>query len=163
MKIKHQKNFLTGIIFMIVGVVFSIGANGYSFGSAAHMGPGYFPTLVGGLLSGLGLFMSISAMLVGTSADDTGKWVVKPMLLVVGSNVVFGLLLGGLHIAGFHLPIFGMVAGIYALTFITSFANDSFNWKEVFVLATVLSILSYVVFILLLKIQMEPWPMFLSK
>jgi hypothetical protein len=51
-----------------------------------------------------------------------------------------------------------MIVGIYALTFIASHAGEEFNFKEVIVLATILSLLSYLAFSLLLKLQFPVWP-----
>ncbi|MBK8424434.1 MAG: hypothetical protein IPL27_00005 [Lewinellaceae bacterium] len=55
-----------------------------------------------------------------------------------------------------------MIVAIYALTFIASLAGDEFNFRGVFVLATVLAIISYAAFILLLKLQFPVWPAFLN-
>jgi hypothetical protein len=55
-----------------------------------------------------------------------------------------------------------LITAIYALTIISSFAGDGFKLKEVLVLATVLSIMSYLAFILLLKLQFPVWPTFIT-
>ena len=41
--IKSQKDFFSGLMFMVVGGLFAWGATSYSVGTAARMGPGYFP------------------------------------------------------------------------------------------------------------------------
>ena len=43
MKIKSQKDFWSGLMFIVVGIGFAWGATNYSFGSSARPGPGYFP------------------------------------------------------------------------------------------------------------------------
>jgi len=75
-------------------------------------------------------------------------------------NLVFGLMLGGLP--SVKIPAMGLIAGIYALTFIASLAGDEFKVKEVAILATVLSIMSYLAFIVLLKLQFPVWPTFIT-
>ena len=47
MKIKNPKDFLAGLMFIVFGLFFVIGARNYQLGSAARMGPAYFPTLLG--------------------------------------------------------------------------------------------------------------------
>ena len=43
LKIKSEKDFWSGLMFMVVGVAFAWGATNYSFGSSARPGPAYFP------------------------------------------------------------------------------------------------------------------------
>ena len=69
-------------------------------------------------------------------------------------------MLGGLPSIKF--PAFGLIVAIYALTFVASMAGEEFNLKEVAVLATVLAIMSYLAFILLLKLQFPVWPAFIT-
>ena len=68
--------------------------------------------------------------------------------------------LGGLP--GIGIPAMGLIVGIYALTFIASLGGEEFKFKEVAVLATVLSIMSYLAFIVLLKLQFPVWPTFIT-
>jgi len=79
---------------------------------------------------------------------------------VLGANLAFGVLLGGLP--SIKLPAMGMIAAIYALTIIASMAEDGFKLKPVLILATVLSIGSYLAFILLLQLQIPVWPTFIT-
>jgi hypothetical protein len=55
-----------------------------------------------------------------------------------------------------------MIAGIYVLTFVASLAGDTYKVKEIFVLSTILSIGSYLAFIMLLKLQFPVWPAFIT-
>ena len=83
--------------------------------------------------------------------DRIGTWAWKPLVCVLGANLVFGVLLGGLP--GIKLPTMGIIAGIYALTIIASLASRRFNLRQVLILGTVLAVGSYLTFILLLKLQ----------
>ena len=58
MKIKSQKDFLSGLMFLVVGGIFAWGATSYSIGTGARMGPGYFPLLLGVLLAVLGAIVA---------------------------------------------------------------------------------------------------------
>ena len=63
MKIKSQKDFWSGLMFMAAGLGFAVGATNYSFGTSARPGPGYFPFGLGVLLALLGavvLFKSLT-------------------------------------------------------------------------------------------------------
>jgi hypothetical protein len=157
--IKSQKDFFSGLMFMGLGVAFAWGSSSYTIGSGARMGPGYFPLVLGVLLALLGGVITFKALVVETvDGNKIGRIAWKPLFFIIAANLVFGASLGGLP--RIHLPPMGLIVGIYALTFIASLAGDDFRWKEVLVLATVLAVLSYLAFILLLKLQFPVWPAF---
>ena len=161
MRIKSQKDFFAGLMFMAVGIAFAWGAATYNVGEAARMGPGYFPLMLGILLSLIGLFIVFEAMVVETEdGEPIGKWAWKPLFFIIASNVVFGICIGGLPKIG--IPAMGLIVGIFALTFVAALAGEEFRAKEVFILSIVLAVLSYVAFILLLKLQFPVWPSFLT-
>ena len=161
MKIKSQKDFFSGLLFMVAGIAFAWGATNYTIGEGARMGPGYFPLVLGILLTLIGLFVTFEAMVVETEdGEKIGKAAWKPLFFIIASNVVFGICLGGIPKLG--IPAMGLIVGIYALTFIASMAGEEHNNKEVAILATVLAIGSYLAFIVLLKLQFPVWPSFIS-
>lgn len=161
MNIKSQKDFFSGLMFMAVGVAFAWGATTYTVGTGARMGPGYFPLVLGILLAVLGGVLAFKSLVVETEdGEKIGTWAWKPLFFIIAANLVFGLMLGGLP--NLKIPAMGLIAGIYALTFIASLAGEEFSFKAVFVLATVLSIMSYLAFIVLLKLQFPVWPAFIT-
>jgi hypothetical protein len=161
MRIKSQKDFFAGLMFTIVGVGFAIGASTYTVGNGARMGPGYFPLMLGILLGLLGGFIIFESLVVATEdGDKIGTFAWRPLGFIIGANVLFGILLGGLPKLG--IPPMGLIIGIYGLTFVAALAGDEFKVKEVAILATVLAIMSYCAFILLLKLQFPVWPTFIA-
>ena len=161
MNIKSQKDFFSGLMFTAVGVAFAWGATKYSLGTGARMGPGYFPTMLGVLMAILGGVITFKAMVVETEdGDKVGSWAWKPLLFIIAANLLFGLMLGGLPSIKF--PAFGLIVAIYVLTFVASLAGEEFKFKEVAVLATILAIMSYLAFIVLLKLQFPVWPTFIT-
>ena len=161
MNIKSQKDFFSGLLFITVGVAFAIGANGYTVGTGARMGPGYFPLLLGILMAVLGAAITFNALVIKTpDGDKIGSWAWKPLFFIIAANLVFGLMLGGLP--SIKLPAIGLIVGIYALTFIASLAGEEFSLKAVAILATILAIMSYLAFIVLLKLQFPVWPTFIT-
>lgn len=160
MQIKSEKDFFAGLMFMVVGGSFAWGATHYTIGSGARMGPGYFPLLLGIVLALLGAFIVFESLVVDTEdGEKIGKWAWKPLGFIIGANLAFGVLLGGLPSLG--VPAMGMIVAIYALVFIATLAGDHFNFKEATILSTILAILSYLAFIKLLKLQFQVWPSFI--
>ena len=161
MKIKSQKDFWSGLMFLAFGIAFAWGATSYTIGEGARMGPGYFPLVLGILLSIIGVFIVFEALVVETEdGERIGAFAWKPLFFIIFSNLVFGVLLAGLP--KFGIPAMGLIVAIYALTFIASMAGEEHNNKQVAILATVLAIGSYLAFILLLKLQFPVWPSFIS-
>jgi Tripartite tricarboxylate transporter TctB family len=160
-KIKSQKDFFSGLMFTAVGVAFAWGATTYTIGNGARMGPGYFPLMLGILLSILGGFIMFQALVIETAdGEKIGSFAWKPLGFIIGANLLFGVLLGGLP--KFGIPPMGLIAGIFGLTIVASMAGERFNLKEVLVLATILSIGSYLAFVMLLKLQFPVWPTFIT-
>jgi Tripartite tricarboxylate transporter TctB family len=162
MGIKSQKDFFSGLVFVVFGVAYALGSMNYKIGDGARMGPGYFPLLLGTLLAILGGVVIFKAMVVETvDGDKVGSMAWRPLVFIILANLVFGVLLGGLP--SIKLPAFGLIIAIYALVTIASMAGDEFKLKGVLVLATILAVMSYVAFIWLLKLQFPVWPAFLTR
>jgi hypothetical protein len=160
-KIKSQKDFFSGLMFLSVGVAFAWGATTYNVGEGSRMGPGYFPLALGILLAALGAFIIFEALVVETEdGEPIGKSAWKPLVYIIGSNLIFGVLLGGLP--SLHIPAFGLIAAIFALTIVASMAGEEHNFKEAIVLAAVLAITSYLAFVVVLKLQFQVWPSFIT-
>jgi hypothetical protein len=159
--IKSQKDFFSGLMFASVGGGFAWGATNYTIGTGARMGPGYFPLLLGIFLAVLGAFIMFYSLVEHTEdGEPIGAFAWRPIVYILGANVVFGIFLAGLPSLG--VPALGLIAAIYALVIIASKAGDTFVLKEVLILATVLSVGSYLAFIVLLKLQMPVWPTFIT-
>lgn len=161
MKIKSQKDFFSGLMFTGVGTAFAVGATSYTVGTGARMGPGYFPLMLGVLLAILGAVVMFKSLVVETQdGDKIGAFAWKPLFFIIASNLLFGVLLGGLP--SIKVPAMGMIAAIFGLTIVASLAGERFNLKEVLILSTILSIGSYLAFIVLLKLQFPVWPTFIT-
>ncbi len=161
MKIKSQKDFAAGAMFSAVGVAFAWGATTYTIGEGARMGPGYFPLMLGVVLSLLGAAIMFQALVVETEdGEPIGRWAWKPLAYILGANLLFGVLLGGLPSVG--VPAMGLIIGIFGLTLVASLAGETFRLREVLILAAILAAGSYIAFILLLKLQIPVWPTFIS-
>ena len=161
MNIKSQKDFFSGLMFMGIGGAFAWGATAYSLGTGARMGPGYFPMLLGVMMTVLGAIITFNSLVIERAGGDKiGKWAYKPLVFIIAANLIFGVCLGGLP--SIKLPAMGMIVGIYALTFIASMAEAGWKVKTTFILATTLAVISYVAFVKILKLQFPVWPAFIT-
>jgi len=152
-KIKSQKDFWSGLMFVVAGVGFAIGATNYSFGTSARPGPGYFPFGLGILLAVLGALVLFKSLTIETEGGDrVGHIPLRPISLITLSVVVFG----------FALPTLGMIISLPLLILISSFAGDEFRLKEVIINSIVLTVGSWAVFIKGLDLVIPLWPVFLT-
>ncbi|MFJ4293125.1 tripartite tricarboxylate transporter TctB family protein [Cupriavidus sp. NPDC089707] len=148
MRIRKQTDFLSGLMFVVVGLSFSYIARGYTMGTAARMGPGYFPFWLGIMLALLGAVVAFGAMSKEGKADSMARWDIKTLLWILGSVVLFGLVLKPL----------GMVLSVLALVLVSSMASHEFTWKGAILNAAVLVAISTVAFVYGINLQMPVWP-----
>ncbi|QHE86090.1 tripartite tricarboxylate transporter TctB family protein [Hydrogenophaga sp. BPS33] len=161
MKLASQKDFFSGLMFTAVGVAFAIGATNFTIGSAARMGPGYFPLLLGIVLILLGFTITAQSFRSNApNGDPVGRFAWRPLGFIIGANLAFGVLLVGVPALG--IPAFGMIIAIYALVLIAGYARPNCSFKESVVLATVLAVGSYFAFVYALNLQFPVWPAFVS-
>ncbi|GAC1599521.1 MAG: tripartite tricarboxylate transporter TctB family protein [Ramlibacter sp.] len=160
-QIKNQKDFFSGAMFIAAGLAFAWGASTYQLGEGALMGPGYVPLMLGVVLTLIGAVVLFTSLVVETEdGGRIGAWAWRPLFFIVAANLVFGMLLDGLPSVG--VPAMGMIAAIYALTFVSSLADTRFRIRDTLILATVLAAGCYVAFIWLLKLQLQVWPSFVA-
>ena len=153
MKIKSEKDFWSGLMFLVVGAAFAWGSTNYSFGSSARPGPAYFPFGLSVLMALLGAFELFKALTIETEGGEKiGAWAWKPLLIVVGAVAVFG----------WALPHLGMFLALPLLIVTAALAGDEFHWKDALINAIVLTIGCWVIFIYGLKLTIPLWPSFLS-
>ena len=153
MKIKSQKDFWSGLMFVAVGLGFAWGATNYSFGSSARPGPAYFPFGLGILLAVIGALVWFASITVETEdGDPIGKIAWKPLVIITGSVVMFG----------FILPKLGMILSLPLLILVSALAGDEFHWKDALLNITVLTLGSWLVFIKGLSLVIPLWPSFIT-
>lgn len=153
MKIKSQRDFWSGLMFIAVGLAFAWGATNYSFGSSARPGPGYFPFGLGVLLALLGSVVLFSALTIEThDGDPVGKFAWKPLGYIVGTVAVFG----------WSLPHLGMFIALPILIIVAARAGDEFHWGEVLLNSAILTVGSWVIFIWGLNLTIPLYPSFLG-
>lgn len=149
MKIKSQRDFWSGLMFVVVGIGFAWASTEYSFGSSARPGPGYFPFGLGVLLAILGGMVLFKALTIESEGGDPiGAIAWRPLIVLVGAIVMFG----------FALPRLGLVITLPLLITISSLAGDEFHWKDALLNCIILTIGSWFIFVWGLKLVIPVWP-----
>lgn len=149
MLIKSQKDFWSGVMFIAIGLFFAWFATDYQMGTAARMGPGYFPFWLGVIIAIFGALIAFGGMRPGATPDKVERFDFRTNLLVLGSIILFGILLRPL----------GLYLSLFILVVISSFASHQFGWKVTLANAIFLIVFSYVAFVrgLGLIFPLYPW------
>jgi hypothetical protein len=151
LKIKSQRDFFSGLMFIVVGVVFAVGATSYSMGSSAKPGAGYFPLILSVLMAILGAIVLFKSLTIETEGGDPiGHIAWRPLIVIVLAIAIFGA----------TINLLGLVLAVPILILISSLAGDEFHWFGVLVNAVVLTLFSWLIFVVGLKLTIPMWPKF---
>ena len=146
LSIKSQEDFWAGLMFIGFGLAAIVIARDYPMGSAMRMGPGYFPTWLGGIMMLIGVV--ITAMSTRIQGEGISGFAWRPMITLFAAFLVYGVAMG--NNLGF-IPSIGLVI------LISSFAIRDFRPVELVLLITVLVLATTGLFIWGLEL---PYPMF---
>ena len=144
----ESKDFWSGAIFAAAGLAAVGIARNYSMGTAVRMGPGYFPTMLGGLLAFIGCVLIVRAVM--RPGPSVGRLAYSKLFLITVSNLLFALLLRRL----------GLVAALILLVVVSAYASKRFRWPIATALAVGLAVGSSIVFVWLLGLPIPirgPW------
>jgi hypothetical protein len=146
---RSVKDILAGLTFVGFGLAFALGALTYPIGSAARMGPGFFPLLAGALLAVLGVLLVLKSAVESDAEPLTSPgW--RGLALVVAAILVFGLTVRGL----------GLVPTLFLTAVLTALASRQTKLPGAALLAVGLTIVSVLVFIVALRLNLPllgPW------
>jgi hypothetical protein len=145
-RIRNPKDFVAGLLFIAFGVAaIAIGSN-YALGTAARMGPGYFPRILGILLIVLGAALALRALRL--DGPPLPGWPWRPTVIVLVSVAVFGIIVNYI----------GIVLATIFLIVAASSASHEFRFRESVVSGLLLAAVAVAVFIVGLKLQLPVWP-----
>jgi hypothetical protein len=140
-------------MYILIGLFFALVATRYQYGTAAKMGPGYFPFWLGMLMAAMGLLVLIRSMGAKAAIEAIPKFNFKVIGLITGSIILYGLL----------LPKMGFIVAVLVLVMVASSASKEFSWKVALINAVVLIAFTYSVFVIGLKLQFPLLPFFLQQ
>ncbi len=116
-RIRGQKDLGIGVIYLALGLAGFIIARDYSFGTSGRMGPGYFPTIISGLLILFGIIAMLRGLMREGQPIGSLNW--KGMALITLSVCAFGYL----------LETAGVIVALVALILISAAASERFRFE----------------------------------
>lgn len=146
MRIRSQSDFWCGLLFAALGVAVVVLARDYRLGTAARMGPGYFPMLLGGLLVFLGLTLTVPALF--KDGERIPRLHLRPLMMILISIAVFGV----------ALEYLGFVIAVAALVLVGGLADPELKPVESAGVAAFLVLFAVGIFWGLLGMPINLWP-----
>lgn len=141
----NVKDFASGLLFIAIGLFFALDAGlKLKIGEAMSMGPGYFPLVLGLVLTAIGVGISFTA--IGKPADMIGQVSWRGVILVLGSIVFFGATARGL----------GFAPSLAIAVLMAARSSERLGWIGSIALATIFTICSVAIFIYALGL---PYPL----
>ncbi len=149
MKLKSQRDFWSGLLFVTIGLVFAWAATGYEFGTSVEPGPGLLPFGLGLLLALLGAAVLFKSLAIESEGGDpVARIAWRPPLLIVGAIVFFG----------YGLPRLGLVVTVPVLVLLALLAAGEFRWRRVLTCVVLLTAGCWGLLVRGLGLALPLWP-----
>ena len=145
LRVKSPQDLGAGLVFILIGAAGYYFGRDLTTGTAARMGPGYFPMLLSGLIILIGLAIALRALTIeGPSVE---RIQLRPLVLIVAAILMFGYLIDAL----------GLVLTTIALTLVAAYARRDANLRETLLLGGGLAVFAVVVFVYALSQPLPVW------
>ena len=135
LEFRNNRDVWAGVMLIVTGVAAMLIGRDYAFGTALRMGPGWFPSVLGGMLTLFGLYL-VGA---GLRRNDRieGNWSPRALIVLPLSLGLFGVLMDR---AGFVPALMVLIVGSAA-------ASSEFKLIESLALSVGLTAFAVVLFI----------------
>jgi hypothetical protein len=153
-RIRDSRDFLSGLLFTFLGLVALVVASDYPMGTLRRMGPGYFPIVLGGVLTLLGLAIAAKGLSLERAPEGPSRaeaapgFVWRPLLVVLLALVVFAV----------ALPYIGLALAVVVLVLISAFAEPGFRLRSALPLALILAAMAVGIFVYGIGLPFRVWP-----
>jgi hypothetical protein len=144
-RVRSPQDLGAGLLFVAIGAAGLYFGQDLAFGSAARMGPGYFPILLSYLIIGVGLVLAVKAL--ATDGPPIEAIHIRPLFAILAAILAFGILIDRI----------GLALTTALLTVGAALARREVNWKETLLLALGLALFAVGVFIYGLSQPLPAW------
>lgn len=149
MKIQNQKDFFSGLLFIIIGAFFAAFSWKYDIGTTKEIGPGYFPLILGIVLIFLGSLVSIKSLIAHGEKVKLEKWHWKPFLLLGLAIISFA----------FAMPTLGFIIAVAILVAVSIFAySGKRRFKEILLVTIGFTAFAWLIFVVGLGLNLQVLP-----
>ena len=144
-RVKSPQDLGAGAVFVLIGVAGLYFGRELSFGTAARMGPGYFPTLLSILILAIGIIVAIRGLTTGGPPIEPVQ--LRPIAMIIAAILIFGVL----------IDVVGLVLTALLLTVFAAYARREVKLTETILLGAGLAAFTVAVFVYLLGQPLPAW------
>ena len=128
----------------LLGLYMTVQGFGYQIGTLRHMGPGFFPVVVGLILLGLGLGIVFETRYATTPPPDLPA---RPMAAILGGLILFALLVDRA----------GLVPATLVLVLVSAFADRRMTLTRAALSAVGITLMGWLVFVAGFRLPLHPF------
>jgi putative Ca2+/H+ antiporter (TMEM165/GDT1 family) len=147
-RLKHKRDLYAGGLIVLVGLGTVLEARTYNTGTLTHMGPGFFPMMLGAALIIVGVMIAGSA--TAARADDGTLVLPQPewrgWLCIIAGPILF-IVLG--HYGG-------LIPATFSCVFVAALGDRSATVKGSLILAVAVTVFSVLLFSHVLHVPLPP-------
>jgi len=144
-RIKSPQDLGAAAVFMAIGLAGIYFGHDLTFGTAARMGPGYFPVILSWIIVAIGVIVGIKALTIEGPGIEPIQ--LRPILIIILAILAFGYLIDRA----------GLAITAVLLTVLAAFARRDVNLVEAILLGVCLAIFAVVVFVYGLSQPFSAW------
>jgi hypothetical protein len=145
LRVRSPQDLGAGLVFVTIGLAGIIFGQDLAAGSAARMGPGYFPMLLSGLIIAIGLVLAARGLVV--NGPPIERIHLRPLFAIVAAVLVFGALIDRV----------GLAITATLITIGAAYARREVNVKETVLLAVGLALFTVGIFVYALAQPLPAW------
>lgn len=146
--IRNPRDVLSGLLFIVLALLFAWQTQDLPMGTAVRMGPGYFPFLLSVLLGLLGLIVLVNGLRLDGEMPSGVAW--RALIIITVAVVFFG----------FAVRPLGFLPALAISVFASTLASQLFRLTTALLITAVMTVFAWVVFIKGLGLPMPllgPW------
>ncbi len=140
------KNSIGAGLLFALGLFFVNGALEMDLGTARHMGPGFFPLVLGTLVTVLSLLVIVISFFKYAELEQPD---LRSFVAVASGVAAFGFITSN----------FGIIPAAFISVLVSSFADSRLSIKQKLILAIGVSIATWLIFIVALQLPFTSWRM----
>jgi uncharacterized membrane protein YidH (DUF202 family) len=144
-RVRSPQDLGAGVVFILIGSAGILFGQDLAVGSAARMGPGYFPMLLSWLIIAIGLVLTVKSL--ATQGPPIPPIHLRPLTAIVAAILAFGLLIDRIGLA--------LTAAVLVIG--AAYARRDVDRGETLLLAVGLALFTVAVFVYALKQPLPPW------
>lgn len=162
LKIRGPRDFFGGLALIAVAAIALWASSNLPGQQGFAFGPGTAPRIFAGLLMAIGVVVAAGGLFV--KGPPLERFALRGPAYVLVGILVFAATIRGIRFElasiPIHIPAFGMVASTFMAFMISIFGSTEFRWVESLIAAVSMTAFCVVLFVYLLGLPFQLWPMF---